>query len=53
MQKKYENTIQTKNLCDVFPNKKYFNEEKEIVKVEYKKTWYQKIIEYIRLKIKI
>ena len=53
MQKKYENIIQPKNLCDVFPNKKYFNEEKEIVKVEYKKTWYQKIIEYIRLKIKI
>ena len=53
MQKKYENSIHTKNLCDVFPNKKYFNEEKEIVIVEYKKTWYKKIIEYIRLKIKI
>lgn len=53
MKKKYENTIQPKNLCDVFANKKSFNEEKEIVKVEYKKPWYKKIIEYIRLKIKI
>lgn len=54
MQKKYENTIQPNNLCDVFPNqKKYFNEEKNIVRVEYKKPWYKKIIEYIRLKIKI
>ncbi len=54
MQKKYGNTKQQNNLCDVFPNhKKSFNEEKNIVKVDYKKPWYKKIIAYIRLKIKI
>lgn len=54
MQKKYKNVNQPKNLRDVFQNqKKLKNEEKNIVKVEYKKPWYKKIIEYIRLKIKI
>ena len=54
MQKKYKNVNQPKNLRDVFQNqKKLKNEEKNIVKVEYKKPWYKKIIQYIRLKIKI